>query len=421
VVSAGADSLTATSHTGYNRAVPTSTTDLLVIGGGVVGLTAALAFKRRHPDASVAVLEKESACGLHASGRNAGVLHAGFYDPPGSLKARFSREGCQRWTEFCEERGLPIRRCGKLVVVQSEDQHPALDKLVARGEANGVDLRVVSALDAAEIEPRIKTCGRALWSPTTASVDPRAIMAELEREARDRGIRIRISTPFVRREGSVVHTPFDKMDVGLVLNTAGLYADHLARQWGCSDHYRLLPFKGVYLLGDEPHGSLRVHVHPVPDLSTPLLATHITITTTGAVQIGPSALPALWRENYVGLDRFDMREMAGVVGREARMLFRSRAFSRLALRETAKASRRVLLGQAKALISGIDNDHWRTWGRPGIQAQLVDNRTHQLATDFVLERGERSLHLLNTVSPAFTCALPLAEHVVDELEQIEAS
>ncbi|MGH7504143.1 MAG: FAD-dependent oxidoreductase, partial [Longimicrobiales bacterium] len=150
----------------------TTSTDFLVIGGGIVGLALALEARRRHPAAGVTLIEKEAACGSHASGRNSGVLHAGFYYTPDSLKARFTRDGNRRLAAYCTERGLRLRRCGKLVVARDARDHEGLDELLRRGRANGVELHDISAAEAREIEPRARTLERALFSPATASVDP---------------------------------------------------------------------------------------------------------------------------------------------------------------------------------------------------------------------------------------------------------
>ncbi len=150
--------------------------DFLIIGGGIIGLNLALQAKARHPDASVALLEKEDACGKHASGRNSGVLHAGFYYTADSLKARFTRDGCRRLTEYCLDRGLRINRSGKLVVTRNETELASLDELLRRGRRNGVELQEISRSEAEDIEPRARTFERALFSPTTAAIDPSEVM-----------------------------------------------------------------------------------------------------------------------------------------------------------------------------------------------------------------------------------------------------
>jgi len=391
------------------------TPDFLVIGGGVIGLCTALALRDRFAKASIMVIEKEARCGMHASGRNSGVLHAGFYYGEDSLKARFSVQGNRRMTEFCEARSLPINRCGKLVVSRNEAEEHALDELLRRGQANGVDVELISADDAREIEPRVRTTNRALFSPTTASVNPGLVMGALESDVRSRGCEVLLSTSYRGRDVDGVRTSAGTVSAGFVVNAAGLHADRVARDFGFSEHHRILPFKGLYLHSDEPPGSLRTHVYPVPDLDMPFLGVHMTLTADGRTMVGPTAMPALWRENYGGMAGFSGRELAQVVAREAALFARNVRFRRLARRELPKMFRRVLAGQASELITGVRQEQFRLWGRPGIRAQLLDTRSGQLDMDFRVQGDAHSTHVLNAVSPAFTCAFPFAEWLVAQI------
>lgn len=359
--------------------------DFLVIGGGVVGISVARELKKRHPDTRVTVLEKESAVGVHASGRNSGVLHAGFYYSPDSLKARFTRSGNARLTEYCLERKLPIRQCGKLVLARNEAELPRLDELARRGAANGVSLQIVSEREVREIEPRARAFERAIWSPTTSTVDPMAVMESLLRDARAEGIDVRLATPWRREERA-----------GFVVNAAGLQAAAIAQTFGFARHYRILPFRGVYLYSSEPAGALRTHLYPVPDPRFPFLGVHFTVTVDGSVKIGPTARPS--------------------IRHGAMLLLRNPDLRRHAIEELRKSSRRHIVGLAASLAENVRVSDYTRWGHPGVRAQLYDTRTHALEMDFVIESDDRSLHILNAVSPGFTCAMSFAEFVVDRIE-----
>jgi (S)-2-hydroxyglutarate dehydrogenase len=390
------------------------TRDFLVIGGGVVGLSIARELKKRRPKASVALIDKEETSGVHASGRNSGVLHAGFYYSADSLKARFARAGNLAWTEYCRERGLPLRNCGKLVVASREREVPVLDELLSRGRANGVPVELVDEKQAREIEPRARTLGRALWSPSTSTVDPLACLAALAEDARREGIDLRWGDAYLGLHERAVRTARGRIEAGFVVNAAGLYADQVARDFGFSRRWRVLPFKGLYLESDETPGAFRTHVYPVPDLRNPFLGVHVTVAVDGRAKIGPTAIPALWRENYGGLSGFSAEELTDVAWRVGGLLLSSGfAFRRLAVEEMLKNSRRVMVHLAARLADGLKASDYRRWGRPGIRAQLIDVETRRLAPDFVLEGDARSLHVLNAVSPGFTCALPFAAHVAD--------
>jgi L-2-hydroxyglutarate oxidase LhgO len=392
------------------------TSDFLIIGGGVIGLSVARELRRRYGDATVRLIEKEPDVGLHASGRNSGVLHAGFYYTPDSLKARFTRDGNARLRAYCAAHDIPVNACGKLVVARNESEHAGLDSLLERGRVNGIELKPVTDREAREIEPRVRTAGRALWSPATASVDPKQVVGAMRNDAIREGIRIDRGVRFVGRAGKRMLTTAGSIEARFVVNAAGLQADQIARQYGFSRRYRIVPFKGLYLYSDEPPGALRTNVYPVPDLRNPFLGVHFTVAANGAIKIGPTAIPAFWREHYDGFAGFDVGELAAVCYRQLR-LFAAPATGlwRLAIDETRKYSRAHMVALAGELVSNTSVSQFRHWGKPGLRAQLVDIEKNRLEMDFVIEGDDRSLHILNAVSPAFTCALPFAEHVVDTI------
>lgn len=393
------------------------TVDVLVIGGGVVGLAIARECRKRQPQARIAVLEKESKVGEHASGRNSGVLHAGFYYSADSMKARLCRLGNAELRAYCEERKLPINKCGKLVVARSADELATLDELLRRGHANGVELEKITAADARKIEPRVKTFEWALWSPTTSTVNPATVVESLAADLRTAGVEILTDTAYVGRSSDVVHTTRGDIAAGYVINAAGVYADSIAREYGFSEHYRMLPFKGIYLYSDEPVGALRTNIYPVPHLKNPFLGVHFTVTVDGHAKIGPTAIPALWLEQYSWISRFKPVEAATVMLRElGLLLFSDFDFKSLAIQELKKYSRRRLVTESMEMLEGVSLDQYRHWGRPGIRAQLMDIRTKKLEMDFRMEGDSRSFHVLNAVSPAFTCSLPFASVIMDQIE-----
>ncbi|GIW28315.1 MAG: aminobutyraldehyde dehydrogenase [Meiothermus sp.] len=395
------------------------TCDYLIIGGGIVGLTVALEIKKRDAAASVVVLEKEKELAQHGSGRNSGVLHAGFYYTADSLKARFTREGNARWKQFVEARGLKINRCGKLVVAKNEQEVEGLKELKRRGDLNGVETYLISLEEARKIEPRVKSTELALWSPNTATVDPKECMAAIAAECKAQGIEIRLDSPYQGRRGRDIITPQEVYSAGFVVNAAGLHADRVAHDFGVGLRYRILPFKGLYVYGSEPVGALKTNIYPVPDLRNTFLGVHFTVTVDGQAKIGPTAIPAFWRENYEGLKGFDALEALSILRDEAILFFRNDFnFRSLALEEIKKYSRTYLVQQAAALLEGVKPENYRTWGRPGIRAQLYDHQEKKLVMDFLLEGNGEGLHVLNAISPAWTASMPFAEYVVDRIEAL---
>src|SRR6266404_3330033 len=191
--------------------------DFLVIGGGIIGLSIARELKRRHKQTQIALLEKEAQCGLHASGRNSGVIHAGFYYTADSLKAKFTRDGNRILREYCESRKIPVNKCGKLVVAQNEADLKQLDELLRRGEANGVPLQSISAEEAKAIEPRVRTFERAIFSPTTATADPAQVLQAMEQDALSEGIRIFRNAAYVKRRNGHISTVAGEFHAGFVV------------------------------------------------------------------------------------------------------------------------------------------------------------------------------------------------------------
>jgi L-2-hydroxyglutarate oxidase LhgO len=392
------------------------TADVAVIGGGIVGLALADALLAAHPGSSVVVLDKEQQLGVHASGRNSGVLHAGFYYSPDSLKARLTRRGNVLLHEFCDEHDVPVRRCGKVVVAQSAAELPALDVLVERAAANGVPVESIDEGRLRELEPMARTVERALWSPTTSSAAPVAVLEALADRVRRRGGEVWLGSEVVGARSGQVHLRASTLSVGHVVNAAGLQADRVARWFGMCEDYAVLPFKGLYWYGDWAPGRLQRHVYPVPDARNPFLGVHLTVTVDGRAKVGPTAMPALWRESYGGVHGATGRDIAEL----ARLLPRfvtskHHDVPALMRSELPMVWRRHLLGQARRLVPAVRSFDFRERGRPGVRAQLFHLPTRRLEMDFLVRGDESSTHVLNAVSPAWTSSLAFAEHVVTEL------
>ena len=394
-----------------------SSADFVVIGAGVLGVNVATELKRRRPGASVVLLEKEPQPGLHASGRNSGVLHAGFYYTADSLKARFTRQGNARMKAYCAAKGLRINRCGKLVVARDEAELEGIAELLRRGSRNGVVMEELDEAGARRIEPRAKTHRRAIFSPDTATVDPAEVMRSMVADAAALGVVLRPATRYLSGGPGEIRTSAGGITCGYVVNTAGLYADKVARDFGFAKGFRILPFKGLYLYSSEPVGAFRTNIYPVPNLKNPFLGVHVTVNVDGHAKLGPTAIPCLWREQYGWRENFSLPELAEIVGMNATLLLRAGFdFRGLALEEMRKYWRPHMVAQAAALATGIRAEDYVRWGKPGIRAQLVDTAKRTLVQDFCVEGDGRSFHVLNAVSPGWTCSLPFAEYACDEID-----
>ncbi|MDO8308353.1 MAG: L-2-hydroxyglutarate oxidase [Actinomycetota bacterium] len=395
--------------------MPLLTADVVVIGAGIVGLALADAWLAAYPDTSVVVYDKEPRLAEHASGRNSGVLHAGFYYAPDSLKARLTRDGNRLLHEFCAERGVVVRETGKVVVAQDEGELAALDELYRRGQANGVTLEMIDEAQLAELEPLARTTGRALWSPTTAVANPGHVVEALAQRVRDRGGRIVLgATVTGAGPGWVMTTTEGRLSTGHVINAAGLYADKVAHWFGVGMDYRMLPFKGLYWYGDWEPGRLQRHVYPVPDPRNPFLGVHLTVTVDGKAKIGPTAIPALWREDYGGTSGMKIGESLDIARTYPRFFTsKHHDVTGLLRTELPKYSRSHLVRQAASLVPSVRPADFTTKGRPGVRAQLFHVPSKRLEMDFVVEPGEGSTHILNAVSPAWTSSLAVARYVLE--------
>lgn len=390
--------------------------DYLIIGAGIIGLALARELKARFPAAAILVIEKEADVAYHGSGRNSGVLHAGFYYTADSLKARFTRDGNRMLKEYVKQRGLAINECHKVVVASDESEIEGVRELQRRGERNGVEVRIIDEQELAEIDPNARTTGIALYSPSTATVDPAQVCHALREDLEKAGVRFLFGQGYVGRQGqgAVVTAAGVTIESGLIINAAGLYADRIARDFGFSRNYTIIPFKGIYLKYTGPDKPVRTNIYPVPNLKNPFLGVHYTVTVDGTIKIGPTAIPAFWRRNYAGLENFSLGELFEIIGWEARLFLGDNfGFRSLALSELKKYDRSYFTGLATKMVKQIDTSGFNQWSKPGIRAQLLNTDTKELVQDFVVEGDGCSVHVLNAVSPAFTCSFPFAAWVVD--------
>lgn len=391
--------------------------DAVVVGGGILGLAVARELRRRHEHWRIAVLEREPGIASHQTGRNSGVIHAGIYYAPGSLKARMCRRGADRMVELCEQLDVPYERCGKVIVAVDRQQVDALDELERRGRANGVaGLRRVDADGLREIEPASAGIA-ALHSPSTAIVDfgavARALAAELGRD----GVDVVTACPVTRiernRTGARVVHARGVTQARHVVACAGAWSDRLAVASGRDAGPRIVPFRGAYL-GLRPHARDRVRglIYPVPDPSLPFLGVHVTRRIDGNVLLGPTAL-------LVGSR--DARRAWDVRGRDVRDTLAwpgtwavGRRWWRTGLEELRMAaSRRAFVRACGRYLPGLEVDDVEP-AFSGVRAQAVGRRG-DLIDDFVIDRDGPVLHVRNAPSPAATASLALAEEIVDRL------
>ena len=383
--------------------------DAIVIGAGAIGASAALHLARL--GAKVRILEKEQEPAQHQSGRNSGVIHAGYNLKPGSIKARFCVEGSRRLRAYCREHHVPMVEGGILIVARTEPERATLVELHARAQGNGVRTRIVGPDDIRRIEPHAQGI-EALHAPEGASFDAQAYVRSLLDEATNAGVDVwyGVSVRRVRENGGVtVQASTGPMSGGALLNCAGLYADRLAG--AAARDLRIVPFRGYYAeLVPERRDLVASHVYAVPDLTFPFLGVHLSRRTDGRVIVGPGAMLAFGREAYRfsqvnPRDAFDTFTWPGFY-----RLFRERRFWSLVVSEVRKSlSLAAVWAEAQLLVPDLGRrDLVRSFA--GNRAQVV-SRSGQLVDDIVVRETKRAVHVLNAVSPGLTCSLPFSEHL----------
>ena len=396
---------------------------VIIIGGGIVGLAVARELLLRVPTAQVTVLEKESRVGRHQSTHNSGVLHAGLYYQPGSLKARLAVQGIRLMTAFCQQHGIAHEICGKVVVATSARELPALDKLWERGQRNG--LRAVRRLTPEalrEIEPHVAGVA-ALHVPEEGIVDYLGVCAALQTEIEQGGgvVRLNSAVRQIREcaEGWVVATPSGEYEGDYLINCAGLFSDRIAELAGIKRTVRIVPFRGEYFLLKPAAQSLVRHlVYPVPDAEFPFLGVHFTRMIHGGVEAGPNAVLALAREGYSWKD-FSVRDVADALSFPGLWRFMRKYPSLCSAEVIRSLSQRLACRALQKLVPAITVADLLPGGA-GVRAQAM-HVDGTLLQDFWLEQRPRALHVLNAPSPAATASLAIAQELVSRLPFVSAT
>ncbi|MDP6606391.1 MAG: L-2-hydroxyglutarate oxidase [Dehalococcoidia bacterium] len=388
--------------------------DVVIIGGGIIGLSTAMHLLQRHPRLRLAVLEKDGGLAGQQTGHNSGVIHSGIYYRPDSLKAQFCVDGRAAMVEFCEANDIAYERCGKVIVATREEELLRLDALLERGLANGVEgLEMVEPDRLREIEPHVVAI-RALWAPSTAIVDFTAVAEVYGRRVRESGGEIHVGarvTAVVRRDGvSNIETEGGEYRARFVVNCAGLHADRIASLMDVRRDVRIVPFRGEYytLRQDREH-LVRGLIYPVPDPDLPFLGVHFTRNVKGYVEAGPNAVLATAREGYRKRD-VNLRDLIDTLGfagfwRVARRQWKTGA------EEVNRSFRKsVFVRDLQRMIPEVTAADLRPGGS-GVRAQAV-SRDGALLDDFVIEQTDSAVHVLNAPSPGATSSLVIGRHIV---------
>ena len=390
--------------------------DLFIIGAGAIGFSIGIAYLDANPGKKVLIADKEKQIGKHASGRNSGVLHAGFYYSPESLKAKFCREGNAELRKIAKKYDIPIRDVGKVVVARNEEENLRLDKLFERGLQNGVDLELLNEQSLKQFEPLAQTTSRFLWSPTTAVSDSGMMINALRKEFERFGGSVVLAERIDLVEVSgMIHERNKTYDAKFIVNAAGAQADRISRNINVGLEYSMLPFMGVYRATNQSQLPLQRLVYPVPHSINPFLGVHFTLTINGLVKIGPTAIPVFGREQYAFNTGWSVSDsIQALKGATALIKGESHNFGAILKSEWPKVILRKLVKESTELVPSAHSvDRWDK-KPPGIRAQLVHLPTGKLEQDFVAKKYLNSVHVLNAVSPGWTSAIPFGKWIVEQ-------
>ena len=391
--------------------------DVIIIGGGIVGVSTALQLKQRHPDAAILLVEKERSLALHQTGRNSGVVHAGVYYQPGSLKAEFCKQGAAFTTEFCLEHGLPYERCGKLLVATDALEYERMHALEERCRKNGIQTQRLSERELKVQEPNVTGVG-ALYVPAAGITDYRKITAEMARQFLGLDGKIKLGQAVCgiceEKSGVRILTGQKTLNGGWVVTCGGLLADRLVRMMGIAANFQIIPFRGEYYRLSARHSHIVKHlIYPIPDPELPFLGVHLTRMIDGSVTIGPNAVLGWKREGYgrINIAPGEVLEMARFPG--FWKLMREHLVSGIGeMRDSLYAQ--GYLKRVHKYCPAICRSDLAPYP-VGIRAQAV-TVDGELVHDFLFAESERSLHVCNAPSPAATSATPIGAHICDRLE-----
>ena len=395
-------------------------TDFLIIGGGMVGLCLAKRLCDKSPNSKITIVDKEEEIGKHSSGRNSGVLHAGIYYKPQTLKAKVCITGAKRLIKWCKDENLEVLRCGKVITPQKKSLDEQIDFLYKRGQKNGAEVKII---DKREFNDRVPdgytSTGRALWSPNTSVVNPKEILLRLKNRLIEKGV-----TFFLGSEVNKVDKFKNEITLSnelcinykFLFNSAGLQADRIAHKFGVGLNYKIMPFKGIYWsLSPSSPLKFNTNLYPVPDLNLPFLGVHVTPSTTGVINLGPTAIPAFGRENYKNLENFEPIMYFKFLNELASQWFLNKGgFRKYSSEQLLHGFKPFFYSAAKLLIPNLDNNDLVPSKKVGIRAQLYDYQKKELIQDFKIEYLENSVHILNAISPAFTASFSFADLVLEK-------
>ena len=392
--------------------------DIVIIGAGIVGLSTAWQMKNKYPDKRIAVLEKESSVALHQTGHNSGVIHAGVYYAPGSLKAKFCKEGAAATKSFCQQHNIPFEECGKLLVATDELELQRMDALFERCKTNDLEVHYLSQKELNEREPNVVGKG-ALFVPSTGIVNYKRVCEKLAELLTNQGGDIHLATTVTHlaedASNVMIETTRGVFKAKYLVSCGGLMADRLTKMLNIPTDFQIVPFRGEYYRLSPHHNQIVNHlIYPIPDPELPFLGVHLTRMIDGSVTVGPNAVQGWKREGY-GRINFDVKDVTEMLRFKGywRLL---KDYWKVGIKETYNSwCKDGYLKEVKKYCPMVQRSDLEPYPA-GIRAQAV-LRDGKLVHDFLFAQSPRTLHVCNAPSPAATSAFPIGAYIIAKLEE----
>lgn len=397
---------------------PTSSTDICIIGAGMVGLSVAHQILERYDNLSIVIVDKEMDVGKHGSGRNSGVLHAGLYYEPKSLKAKVCVPGAKRLKQWCFDNNISVMECGKVITPQKPELDSQLEVLLDRGRSNGATVEIIDEQQFNELVPDGRTStGRAIWSENTCIVKPIKVVQKLKKELQKKGVNFLFFEKDWQVEvelKTIIFSNNPKLTYDHLINCAGLQADKVAQKFNVGSFYTMLPFKGSYwqFRSGSPF-KFTTNLYPVPDLEVPFLGVHVTPSIDGVTYLGPTAIPAMGRENYTGMKGANPLLTLNFIRHMATQVVKDKKMRNYVVNQAFDWTPNNFLKSIKLIVPKVKMTHIERSSKVGIRPQLYDLKKKELVQDFVMLNGPDSTHVVNAISPAFTASFELADYILD--------
>lgn len=393
--------------------------DYLIIGAGIIGLTLARELNKRFPKSKILLIEKESTIGLHASGRNSGVLHTGIYYPAYTLKAKFCKQGADLLFAYATENNIPVKKNGKIIVATSESEANLLSTLLTNARASHINAERISGAEIKQIEPYACPDFGGIHCKDSAVIDSKAVLNALMNELNQNDITIMFNQKISKIDAGKqeLYTSDGVYQFGFLINAAGSHADTVAKLVDVGHEYVLIPFKGTYYKLDSEHAHMvKSNIYPVPNPDLPFLGVHLTRVISGDVYIGPTIIPAFGRENYHFGQGIDVKEGLQICLHLIKLYMNNPQNFRNLVKEAAfHSSKRGVVNSARCLMTQLEHSWVKKSDKVGIRPQLLNTKEMKLEMDFLIKEGKNSVHILNSISPAFTSSFAVAGHIANTI------